>query len=68
MFTLLKRQRLPLSSLPGYIGGIPVYREYSRVYFGLAPSALAEVLVGELERAQAVKRSGGFLIPSHHDV
>jgi glyoxylase-like metal-dependent hydrolase (beta-lactamase superfamily II) len=68
MFTLLERERLPLSTLPGYIDGIPAYREYNRAYFGLAPSALAEVLVNELERAQAVKRSGGFLIPTHRDI
>jgi len=33
MFTLLERQRLALNTLPGYIGGIPVFREYNRVYF-----------------------------------
>ena len=64
MFTLLERQRLPLSTLPVYVDGIQVYREYNRAYLGLAPSALAEVLVIELERAGAAKRSGGFLIPA----
>ena len=45
----------------------PVYREYNRMYFGLAPSALLEVLVSELERAGAVTRSGGFLMPAVRD-
>jgi hypothetical protein len=52
---LLERERLR---------GIPAYREYNRTYYALAPTALAEVLVSELERVQAVKRSGGFLIPT----
>ncbi len=67
MFTLLERRRLPLSKLSAYIDGVPVYREYNRMYFGLAPSALSEVLVSELERAGAVTRSGGFLMPAVRD-
>ena len=63
MFTLLERSRLPLSKLPVYMDSVAVYRECNRAYFGLAPSALAELLVGELERAGAVARGGGFLIP-----
>jgi len=64
MFTLLERQRLPLSTLSAYMDGVAVYRDYNRTYLGLTPTALAQVLVSELERAGAVERSGGFLRPA----
>jgi glyoxylase-like metal-dependent hydrolase (beta-lactamase superfamily II) len=64
MFTLLERRQLPLSTLSRYLDSIPVYQEYNRAYFGLAPSALAETLVSELERSGAVSRSGEFLKPT----
>ncbi len=67
MFTLLERRRLPLSKLSAYIDGVPVYRKYNRMYFRLAPSALSDLLVSELERAGVVTRSGGFLIPAIRD-
>jgi len=64
VFTLLDRGRLPLSTLPTYLDEVAVYREYNRTYLHLTPQALAELLVGELERAGAVIRSGRFLIPA----
>jgi glyoxylase-like metal-dependent hydrolase (beta-lactamase superfamily II) len=64
MFTLLERRQLPLSTLSEYLDSIPVYREYNAAYLGLAPSALAEMLVTELERAGAITRSGEFLKPA----
>jgi len=63
MFTLLERRRLPLSTLSGYLDSVPVYREYNRAYLGLAPGALAEMLVNELQRAGAVARNAEFLMP-----
>jgi hypothetical protein len=53
MFTLLEGRQLSLSTLSGYLDSIPVSREYNQAYLGLAPSALAEMLVTELERAGA---------------
>lgn len=64
MFTLLERGRFLLGELPAYMDSVAVYRECNRAYLGLAPSALAELLVGELERAGAVVRGGGFLLPA----
>ncbi len=57
-------RQLPLSKLSGYPDSVPVYREHNRAYLGLAPSALAEALVSELEHAGAVTRSGEFLGPA----
>jgi hypothetical protein len=39
MFTLLERNRLPLSKLPAYVDSVAVYRECNRVYLGLARGA-----------------------------
>jgi len=64
VFTLLERGRLPLSTLPAYLHSVPVYREYNDAYLMLEPRALAELLVGELERAGVVRRSGRFLTPA----
>jgi hypothetical protein len=64
MFTLLERSRLPVSKLPSILDSVPVYREYNQAYFQMTPAALAELLVGELERAGAVTRSGAFLVPA----
>jgi hypothetical protein len=63
VFTLLERQRLPLSKLPAMLESVPVYREYNQAYFNMTPATLAEMLVGELERAKVVARSGAFLVP-----
>lgn len=64
VFTLLERARMPLSKLPALLDGVPIFREYNEAYFRLTPAALAELLVGELERAGAVARSGAFLVPA----
>jgi glyoxylase-like metal-dependent hydrolase (beta-lactamase superfamily II) len=62
-FSLLERGRLPASTLAAYLDGIPIYREYNAQYFGLSAQALAELLVQELTRAGAIRRSGAFLLP-----
>jgi glyoxylase-like metal-dependent hydrolase (beta-lactamase superfamily II) len=62
-FSLLERGRLPLSTLAAYLDGIPIYREYNALYFGLSAQALADLLVQELTRAAAIRRSGAFLLP-----
>jgi hypothetical protein len=41
-----------------------LYREYNRSYLGLAPSALAEMLVSELERVGAITRDEELLKPA----
>jgi glyoxylase-like metal-dependent hydrolase (beta-lactamase superfamily II) len=62
-FSLLERGRLPLSTLAAYLDGIPIYHEYNALYFGLSAQALADLLVQELSRAGAIRRSGPFLVP-----
>jgi glyoxylase-like metal-dependent hydrolase (beta-lactamase superfamily II) len=64
IFTLLDRRRLALADLPAYVGRVGVYREFNARYFRLAPHALVERLVGELEKARAVRRENGWLVPA----
>lgn len=63
-FTLLERGRLALADLPGLLERVPFYREYNDRYFGLPGAALAELLMGELERAGVARRKRGWLRPA----
>jgi len=62
-FSVLARGRLPRSTLAAYLDDIPIYREYNALYLNLSPDALAQWLVEELARAQALRISGAFLVP-----
>ena len=62
VFTLLDRERIPLAELPGYVDRVPVYREFNARFFNVSPTEFAEQLVGELERAGAVRRAAGYLV------
>jgi glyoxylase-like metal-dependent hydrolase (beta-lactamase superfamily II) len=61
-FALLERRVLPLAALPDYVERVPVYREINAAYLHMAPTALAEWLAGELERAGAARRENGTLV------
>ena len=61
VFSLLDRQRLPLGKIPEYLATVPLYADFNARYFQLSNVALAEMIVGELERAGAVKKSNGYL-------
>ena len=60
-FALLEKRAMALDELPAYVERVPVYREINRRHLGMAPGALAEWLVSELERAGAARRAGGVL-------
>ena len=63
MFALLDKQRMRIDDLPAYFARVGIYREFNTRYFRLSPSALAELLVGELERSRAAHRNDGWLRP-----
>jgi glyoxylase-like metal-dependent hydrolase (beta-lactamase superfamily II) len=63
MFSLLDKQRMRIADLPEYVGTIGVYRDFNALFFHLAPAALANLLVGELERAHALRREDVWLRP-----
>lgn len=62
-FTLLDRRSLPLAGMPAYVERVGIYREFNARFFRLPPAELAEFLIVELERAGAVRREGGSLLP-----
>jgi glyoxylase-like metal-dependent hydrolase (beta-lactamase superfamily II) len=62
-FALLERRRMAIAELPAYVETVPILRDMNRRYFALDPQAYAEWLVHELERARAVRREGGDLVP-----
>jgi glyoxylase-like metal-dependent hydrolase (beta-lactamase superfamily II) len=64
MFALLDRQRMALADMAAYVGRIGIYRDFNARFFRLPPAKLAELLMGELEKAGAVKRAGGWLVPA----
>ena len=62
-FALLDKQRMRLADLPAYLENVGVYRDFNALFFHLSPTALAELLVGELERLGAVRRDDAWLRP-----
>jgi len=64
MFALLDRQRMPLAGMADYVGRIGIYRDFNALLFRLPPARLAELLIGELEKAGAAKREAGWLVPA----
>ncbi len=61
-FALLDQRRLPLAEMPAYVERVEIYRQFNQHFFRLAPEALAEMLIAELERAGAVRREAGWLL------
>lgn len=66
VFALLDKGRMPLADLPAYMDQIACYREFNALFLKLEPAALAELLVGELERGKVVERRAGYLWPAPH--
>jgi glyoxylase-like metal-dependent hydrolase (beta-lactamase superfamily II) len=64
VFALLDRERLPLAEMPDYVERVEMFRDFNARFFRRAPAELAEELVAELERAGAVRREDGFLLPA----
>jgi len=63
VFALLDRERMPLADMPAYVERVEMFRDFNARFFDLAPATLAEELVGELERAGAVRCEDGWLLP-----
>lgn len=61
-FALLDRRRMPLAEVPGWVDRTGLYRDFNARFFRLAPVDLAAMLVGELEKAGAVRCEDGFVV------
>ena len=62
-FALLDQRRLPLAEMPAYLERVGIYRDFNARFFKRPAADLAEQLIGELERAGAVRREGEWLVP-----
>ena len=63
VFALLDRERMPLAGMADYVERVEMFREFNARYLRLPPATLAQQLVGELERAGAVRTHDGWLLP-----
>ena len=61
-FAMMEKRTMPLAKLPAYLATVPVYVELNARYLHMTTAAMAEWLVGDLERAGAVRREGGMLL------
>ena len=63
MFTLLDRERMPLSELPAYVARVPVFADFNDRYLHMTTPALAQWLADELCRVGAAHVTDGVLMP-----
>jgi glyoxylase-like metal-dependent hydrolase (beta-lactamase superfamily II) len=61
-FALLEKRSMPLAELPAYVARVPILVELNARYLRMTPNAMAEWLIGELERAGAAERRDGLLL------
>ena len=62
-FALLEKREMPLAALPAYVESTPILAEINARHLGMTPKAFAEWLVRDLERAGALKRENGRVVP-----
>jgi glyoxylase-like metal-dependent hydrolase (beta-lactamase superfamily II) len=63
VFALLQKRRMAIAALPAYCESVEILRHLNREFLGLAPEAMAQWLVEDLERARAVAQEDGDLVP-----
>lgn len=64
VFSLLDRERMPASAIPGWVEHTGIIRDFNAQYLGLAPDVLAERLAIELVKTGALRRDGSDLVPA----
>jgi glyoxylase-like metal-dependent hydrolase (beta-lactamase superfamily II) len=63
VFALLEKQRMAVADLPRYCDEVGLLRELNARHLHMAPEWFAEWLVADLERARAIAREGGDIVP-----
>ena len=63
-FALLDRESMPVALVADYLARVPCYGELSGPFLGIEARALDEWLLGELQRAGAVRIEGGIVRPT----
>ena len=64
VFALLDRGGMPVADVAGYVERVPCYGQLSERFLGLDAPALAEWMLGDLERGGAVRIAGGVVAPT----
>ncbi|APV51230.1 hypothetical protein BWI17_17005 [Betaproteobacteria bacterium GR16-43] len=64
VFALLDRQSMRVEAVPAYLRRFGCYGELSRKFLGVEPESLAEGVLADLERAQAITIQGGVVRPT----
>ena len=54
---------MTVAALPAYVERVGIYRDLNAACLGLAPPALAGLLLRELEAAGALRRDGDSIVP-----
>lgn len=62
VFSLMDHRRLAVDQIDNYLDSVPLYADFNRHYLQLDRTALAALIVGDLERSGAVRRLDGFLV------
>jgi glyoxylase-like metal-dependent hydrolase (beta-lactamase superfamily II) len=64
VFSLMDHRRLAVNGIGDYLDSVPLYADVNRRFLQLDRTALADLIVGGLERSGALRRLVGFLIPA----
>lgn len=64
VFALLDRGAMPLAEVEPYVARVPCYRDMSERFLGMDAAALARMMLGDLERAGAVRIANGHVTPT----
>jgi glyoxylase-like metal-dependent hydrolase (beta-lactamase superfamily II) len=62
-FALLDQRRIELAGLADYLNANTLYRDVNARFLGLGKQELADYLVNDLEKAGAIERDGGAILP-----
>lgn len=63
VFALLERRRIPLAELPAYLASVQIIIDINARFLKFTPEGLADWLVSDLERAGALRREDGAIVP-----
>jgi glyoxylase-like metal-dependent hydrolase (beta-lactamase superfamily II) len=63
-FALLARRSMAIADLPSYVERVGVYRDMNAAVLRMTPPALAQMLVDELLRANAIRVTGATISPA----
>ena len=61
-FAMLEKRCMPLAELPAYVARVPILAELNSRYLRMAPAAMVEWLLNDLERAGALRRENDMLV------